>query len=212
MKMSTLASFAVGAAAWSLAEYGLHRFVGHGPRRKRAKGPLAVLHPATLLAEFADEHVAHHADPTYFAPDWKKLGAAAVVVPLLGGLGGLVAGPRKGAAFALGFAGSYLAYEVLHRRIHTKPPRSRYARWVYRHHLSHHVSPKVNHGVTSPIWDHAAGTQRPNVGPVKLHVKIAPAWLRDVETGRAKAAHAEDFELVAPRPRIGTEPAIAPAG
>lgn len=209
MKALTVLSLALGAAAWSAAEYGLHRFVGHGPRRKRPTGPLAALHPSSLLAGFAEEHVAHHADPTYFAPDWKKASAALVVVPALAGLGSLVAGPRRGTAFALGFVGSYLGYEVLHRRIHTKPPRSPYTRWVYKNHLSHHVSPKVNHGVSSPLWDLAGDTSRPTAGPLKLHVRIAPEWLKDPTTGAARKELADDYEIVSPRPRTALEPALA---
>ena len=143
----------------------MHRFVGHGPRRKRTVGRLGALYPASFVAAFAEEHIAHHADPTYFAPASKKAAAAAVVVPALAGLGSLFAGRGKGAAFALGFVGSYLAYEALHRRIHTEPPRSRYARWVYRHHLSHHVSPKVNHGVTSPCGTTPRARSVPMSGP-----------------------------------------------
>ena len=36
MFVSSLA-FAAGAATWSLTEYTLHRFVGHGPRARQAQ-------------------------------------------------------------------------------------------------------------------------------------------------------------------------------
>ena len=34
LPLSPLA-LAAGGLAWSLTEYGLHRFVGHGPKRKK---------------------------------------------------------------------------------------------------------------------------------------------------------------------------------
>jgi hypothetical protein len=192
-------AFALGASTWSLAEYALHRFVGHGPRRQRAEGPLAKLSPSGLLAEFAAEHTAHHASPTYFAASWKKLLAATLAVPTLGGLASLVVGPRRGLSFAVGFASSYLGYELLHRRIHTAPPATRYERWVYRNHLLHHVRPKVNHGVTVGLWDHAFGTHEPSNGPIELHVRIAPAWLTDPSSGLVRGAFARDFSVLAPK-------------
>lgn len=188
----------VGAGAWSFAEYALHRFVGHGPKRKRGEGVLARLSPSGLLAEFAAEHTAHHRDPTYFAPTWKKLLVATVTVPTLGGLATLLVGPRHGFSFALGFASSYLGYELLHRRIHTAPPRTGYERWVYRNHLSHHVSPKANHGVSVGAWDHAFSTHHPSAGPISLHVRIAPSWMVDPLSGEAYEAFARDFRVVAP--------------
>jgi hypothetical protein len=192
-------AFLAGASTWSAAEYALHRFVGHGPRRRRGEGLLARVSPGGFLAEFAAEHTAHHANPTYFAATWKKVLAATVAVPTLGGLASVVVGPRRGFSFAVGFASAYLGYELLHRRIHTAPPRSKYERWVYRNHLSHHVSPKVNHGVTVGLWDHALGSHRPSEGPIALHVKIAPAWLTDPETGGVRAAFARDFSVLAPK-------------
>ena len=54
--------FAAGVASWSAAEYGLHRFAMH---ELRGRG----------LA--SREHLAHHADVTYFSPTSKKLLSAA---------------------------------------------------------------------------------------------------------------------------------------
>ena len=64
--------FLLGAASWSAAEYALHRFVGHGPKRAVPESLLARVTPSGLLAEFNREHLAHHADPTYFAPTERK--------------------------------------------------------------------------------------------------------------------------------------------
>ncbi len=187
-----LLAAAAGAAGWTLSEYLLHRFAGHGPLRR--KTALWFLTPRALVIEFHAEHTAHHRDPTYFAPAWKKGLAAVVLVPVLGGLASLAVGLWTGLAFGLGFALTYGAYEVLHRRVHTHPPTNRYLRWMRRHHLHHHVTPKMNHGVTSPLWD-VLFTTRDDPKPVTLHRSLAPAWLTD-EAGSVRAEFARDYQLV----------------
>jgi sterol desaturase/sphingolipid hydroxylase (fatty acid hydroxylase superfamily) len=181
----------VGASLWTISEYLLHRFAGHGPSRR--KGPLWWLRPTALLIAFHEEHTAHHRDPLYFAPTWKKALSAVVLMPVLGGLCALLLGPA-GLAVGAGYAVTYAAYELLHRRVHTHAPTNGYLRWVRRHHLHHHVSPKVNHGVTSPVWDLVFGT-REKAEPVKLHKKLAPAWLLD-EAGAVRREFASDYQLV----------------
>jgi sterol desaturase/sphingolipid hydroxylase (fatty acid hydroxylase superfamily) len=136
--MSTLLAIALGALGWSLTEYAIHRGLGH---RRGLRNPFSV------------EHLKHHATVTWFAPTWKKALAAVGVLtttafPLhaLFGLDGLAA--------SASFAFTYIAYEVIHRRLHTHPGATAYGRWARRHHLHHHFSrPKLNHGVTSPLWD-----------------------------------------------------------
>ncbi len=186
---------AAGAAAWSLTEYCLHRFAGHGPRRKHDGRLVSWLSPSGFAAGFQAEHVAHHVNPDYFAPAWKKLSAAAVGVPAVGALTAVVVGPRRGLSFAVGFMGAYLGYEVIHRRVHTHAPRGAYMRWVDRNHLFHHVNPRVNHGVTSPVWDHVFGTHVAIDGRVRLHARMAPSWMTDASTGEVRAAHAADYEV-----------------
>lgn len=192
--MLVLLAAPAGALAWSLSEYLLHRFAGHGPLRR--KTPLWFLTPKALVILFHQEHTAHHRDPGYFAPTWKKALSAAALVPALGGLASLLVGPAAGAAFGVGYALTYLAYELLHRRIHTHPPSNGYFAWMRRHHLHHHVAPKVNLGVTSPLWDLAFST-RESPEPVRLHPKLAPAWLVD-EAGGVRREFTSDYQLVRP--------------
>jgi hypothetical protein len=192
--MSLVALLLAGALAWSLSEYLLHRFAGHGTLQRSA-GPLWWLTPLVVFILFREEHVAHHRDPLYFAPGWKKGLATLVLVPALGGLAALLVGAAGGLAFGLGYGAVYLAYEVLHRRIHTHAPGNRWFAWMRRHHLHHHVAPKVNHGVTSPLWDLAFSTNvEPH--PVRLPRSLAPEWLRDPGTDAPRAEYARDYELV----------------
>jgi len=169
-----------GACVWTLAEYGLHR---------------VVFHELPRAALGAKEHRRHHAEPDWFAPAWQKgLAALAVTALLLPALS-LAAGLGIGAAFTAGFIAMYLAYEVLHRRCHTHPPRGRYGRWRRRNHFAHHFAdPHRGHGVTTPLWDHVFGTAlRP--GRIRVPRPLAMRWLVD-EAGRVRAPFAADYELV----------------
>lgn len=189
----------LGALGWSASEYLIHRHIGHGPRRRRRASLLARLSPGGLAAEFNAEHLAHHADPSYFASSAKKAGGALVLLPVVGGALSLLLGRRVALPFTLGYFCAYGAYEVLHRRVHTHPPRGPYGRWRRRHHLSHHHrSPRENHGVSSPLWDLVFSTwTRPERVRVPRHA--APPWLVDAETGEARPEHAADYELVGRR-------------
>lgn len=175
-------AFLLGALGWTVVEYLLHRFVGHGPRRPAPSSVWARLTPRGFLGAFNDEHLRHHADARYFAPTSQKVAASLVTVIVFGAVGTLLIGPSLGPAFAVGFSLTYAAYEVLHRRIHTHRPRGRYGRWVRRHHLFHHFkTPRLNHGVTSPLWDKVAGTERclGDGQPLRVPRHLAPAWMTD---------------------------------
>ncbi len=187
-------AFALGAASWSLAEYSLHRFLGHAPRQ--APG---ARRPGLLDGDFGSEHLAHHADTRYFTPTERKLKAAAVMIPAIGAFGSFLVGPRRAWSFALGFGLTYASYEITHRRTHTHAPRGPYSRWARRHHLYHHFqNPRANHGVTSPIWDHVFGTAEVP-GVIKVPERHAPPWLFDPATGEVAAEYARDYVVVRPR-------------
>ena len=157
-------SFGAGLVAWTLLEYLLHRFVFH----ERVLGVAA-----------SREHLRHHAEVSWFAPLSSKLALAAVVVGGPGALLALLLGGAVTAALVGGVVAGWLAYELLHRRIHVVAPRNSYGRWARRHHLGHHFGhSRFNHGVTSPLWDHVFGTAR-ETGVVRIprrHVDQFP-WL-----------------------------------
>ncbi len=186
--------FLLGSATWTASEYVLHRFVGHGPKRTVPSSLLARLTPSGLLAEFNREHLAHHADPMYFASTSSKLMAAVGLIPVVTGALAPFVGVRRAASFGVGLAATYGAYEFLHRRVHTHPPKNRYGRWLRKHHLGHHYeSPRKNHGVTSPAWDIVFRTE---TKPERVRVmrKTAPAWLTD-ENGAVRPEYAADYEI-----------------
>ena len=174
----------VGAATWTATEYGLHRFVMH---EMRGRGLPSV------------EHLKHHADVTYFSPTSKKLASAAGTTAVAYPVAALVAGRRRATAFTAGLIATYFAYEVLHRRAHTHPPRNRYGRWVRRSHLHHHFgSPMRNFGVTTPVWDRLAGTYD-DPGVVTVPRRMAPVWLLD-DAGDVRAVFAGDYIVKGARP------------
>jgi hypothetical protein len=182
-------AFAAGALSWSLAEYSLHRFWGHAPRP-----PKDGAKRRALDGDFGSEHQAHHTDTRYFSPTKDKLRVAAVALPVIAAAASLLAGPRRGLAFAAGFGAAYAGYEILHRRIHTHAPRGPYSRWALRHHLHHHfTSPREYHGVTSPLWDVVFGThgERQRIRVPRRH---APTWLLDPQ-GDVRPEHGSDYEL-----------------
>jgi 4-hydroxysphinganine ceramide fatty acyl 2-hydroxylase len=163
---------------------------------------------------FSREHLRHHADTTYFAPDRLKALMAAPILALAAVASVWLAGWLDGLAFWGGLTAMYLLYERLHRRTHTHAPRGAYSRWTRKHHMAHHFNcPKMNHGVTSPLWDLVFGTFE-RVDVVRVPAKHAPhamAWLLDPATGDVRPEYQRDYVVRGPAKRTGTAPASAPA-
>ena len=178
----------LGVIAWTLTEYLLHRFRGHGNSPNSA---------------FGKEHLKHHAQVDYFAPAEKKLVMA--IPPLLAVAIGstLLGGWAVGLAFTGGFAKAYLAYEVLHRRLHTHGPKGALGVFLRKHHFAHHFSDaRKNHGVTSPLWDFVFRTHQP-IGRLQVPAQRAPRWLRFPSGHTLPNELATNFELVERRRRAG---------
>ena len=140
-----LASALVGCALWSPSEYLLHRFAMHS---QGGQGPVA------------GEHRRHHRDPEATALPMRMLlhlAVYALVAVVAFGLAQILpTGVTVG--LALGYAGGFAAYEILHWRSHHRAPGWRYTRWLRRHHLEHHRHARRAFGVTTPLWDQIFGT------------------------------------------------------
>jgi 4-hydroxysphinganine ceramide fatty acyl 2-hydroxylase len=175
-----LIALALGCFTWTFLEYCIHRWLGHGKRFRRNV--------------FDREHTRHHVEGDYFAPWYKKLLAAVVATVILLPPAVLVTSFWVGAAFTFGLVSFYLFYEVLHRLLHVHHGFSGYGRWARRHHFYHHfVDARVNHGVTSPLWDHVFGTYRkPEV--ITVPRKLMMPWLGDPDTG-VRPEFADTFAL-----------------
>lgn len=181
MQGSQVLAGLLGVGLWSVLEYVLHRFLGHDRR--------------TMPNFFSVEHTRHHSEGGYFAPMWKK-GLVAVVMSAA--IGTLVAAAMTAAIavpFTIGFVGMYLLYETVHWRLHTHRGFGAVGRYLRRHHFHHHFSnPRMNHGVTSPIWDVVFGTFRAP-GVITVPEKLAMDWLLDPETGDIHPDLGADWRL-----------------
>lgn len=179
--VGTLVAVVAGVLSWTLAEYLLHRFLGHDKR--------------TFPNPFGAEHTRHHAD-NYFAPSWKKALVALVAVPAIVLAARPLVGGELALVYGVSFVAMYVAYEVVHRRAHTHRGLGAYGRFLRRHHFHHHFgNPRTNHGVTSPLWDLVFGTYE---APRKIRVpeKLRMSWLEDPTTGEVCADLAGDYEIV----------------
>lgn len=173
------AAFTSGLFTWTFLEYVLHRWGGH----KKHFGKHVMR-----------EHLQHHATPTYFTSFPRKLILAVPVLSALALLSVPIFG-WTGAIFVGGVAIGWTFYERLHRATHVRGPINRYGAWARRHHLHHHFgNPKVNHGVSVPLWDWVFGTlERPEVIRVPRRQVHAFAWL--LAGDELDPRHAAEYRL-----------------
>jgi sterol desaturase/sphingolipid hydroxylase (fatty acid hydroxylase superfamily) len=140
-----LAWVLAGLSGWTLAEYGLHRFVLHG------------------VQPFARWHALHHARPQALIATPTVLTAALFA--------GLVVAPAwwllpawSAAALVLGVAIGYFAYIAMHHAVHHTRDAHVWLRGPKRWHAVHHrVGSQACYGVSLPLWDHVFGSARPLV-------------------------------------------------
>jgi sterol desaturase/sphingolipid hydroxylase (fatty acid hydroxylase superfamily) len=185
----TLLAFVLGAIGWSFSEYALHNWWGH-----IAKG----------RNEFSREHLQHHAEKDYFTATPKKLMTAIPSVSAVGAISCLVAGLSYGLAFTLGFVITYVSYEVFHYQMHVSSPKTWVGHWLRRHHFAHHFNcPKMNHGVSSPIWDVVFRTYR-SAPVVRVPARHAMRWLID-DQGEVLPEFADQY-VVKTRKRLRSAP------
>lgn len=131
---------AAGLAAWSGIEYGLHRFVLHGPM------------------PFRRWHALHHTRPTALIGTPTLL--TATLFLLLAFLPALVLSDLWTAcALTLGLLAGYLVYGITHHALHHWRGDRAWLRSLKRWHAMHHrAAQPCCYGVTSPFWDHVFGT------------------------------------------------------
>ncbi|MGC4120031.1 MAG: sterol desaturase family protein [Myxococcales bacterium] len=134
---------AVGAFAWTLAEYSLHRFLFHWENGtawgKRIHFMLHGVHH-----DFPEDKDRLVMPPGFSIP------MGVVFYVLFRAVFGLALGEPLFAGFALG----YLWYDGTHFAVHHFKLNSSLGRRLRRHHLFHHHSdPDGGFGVSSPLWD-----------------------------------------------------------
>lgn len=141
---ASVAAVGAGLAAWSLMEYGMHRWVGHGPSSFARRG-----------------HVMHHSDdqaliaaPVFFV----MAGAFAIWAALA-----VVAGTGVAALLVCGLYIGYNLYALVHHVLHHHEALAArgWFQTLERRHRIHHAHHQVNFGVTSALWDRIFGTYQP---------------------------------------------------
>lgn len=181
--LSVALGFAGGFALWILGEYVLHRF---------------AMHELNGRGIMSREHLEHHVAAGWSFShihllSWAGMALVGVLVwrPLVAS----VAGPAVGWSVAVGWAVGYFFYEYQHAMAHLRAPKTRYQRWLRKHHFHHHFGhPRRNHGVTLGIWDRAFGTlEVPD--RVRVPRRMAQPWMLD-EAGELRPEHADDYVLV----------------
>ena len=171
------ALFVAGWFLWTIGEYVMHRFLMHAMKGRGIA---------------SREHLDHHANRDSILEKWALAWTGVLLV-------GLALGLNLHPALGVGWVAGYGFYDLQHYRAHRRAPRTRYQRWLRRHHFHHHFGhPLVNHGVTWPVWDHVFGTYEAP-GRIRVPRRMAMVWLVDGD-GELRPEHAADYEVVGRAP------------
>jgi dihydroceramide fatty acyl 2-hydroxylase len=146
--LSMLAWAFAGYFFWTLSEYWIHRAIFHF---EPEDGIGARLHWII--------HGVHHDHPN---DPLRLVMPPSVSVPmgaLFLGAFVLIMGSPTALAFAGGFFGGYLAYDMTHYHLHHHAPRTRLGKLMRELHMRHHFQDETTgYGISAPYWDHAFGT------------------------------------------------------
>ena len=131
-----------GLAAWSLVEYALHRFVLHHMR------------------PFSDWHAEHHRRPAALIITPTVLSAALLIslvfLPALA-----LTNLWHACGLTFGMVSGYLAYTVIHHRMHHGRAGGAWLQGLRRWHGLHHAAVSGYYGVITTLWDHVFRSDRP---------------------------------------------------
>ncbi len=164
----TVVLFVAGLLSWTLLEYAIHGWMAH--LRDTFVTPV---------------HAVHHRDPRAVFAIGTWLPSVAVLALLLG-----LFGRAPGVVFYFGLLCGFVAYEILHYRLHFASTLMPFERRLRNHHLVHHLRrPRMCLGVVTGFWDKVFGTEpapeelaalyasvrnvQPLTGPSNLHRLIS---------------------------------------
>jgi dihydroceramide fatty acyl 2-hydroxylase len=137
-----------GIGVWTLTEYWLHRLLFHWEPDN------AFGHRMHFII-----HGIHHDHPN---DKMRLVMPPAVSVPLaaLFFFAFWLTCGKAGFPIFAGFMLGYLVYDYTHYYVHHFVPKTRFAKKLREHHMRHHFQDhRYGYGVSSPMWDHAFGTQ-----------------------------------------------------
>ena len=158
-----------GAAAWSITEYAVHRWVLHGPF---GKGRLRKIPIGTV-------HRTHHRLPDRTVLAARVAGHTAMAIAGVAAGSGLtrIMNPLVARSAATVWSAGYSTYDIVHWRLHHRPPTSLRGVELRQRHFRHHFgAPRRNLGVLTSFWDRALGTEDAS-GRVRVPTSHAPNWL-----------------------------------
>jgi sterol desaturase/sphingolipid hydroxylase (fatty acid hydroxylase superfamily) len=139
-----------GLLLWTLLEYVIHSVGFHWPTRSQR------------WREVQLSHESHHEEPTDPVRIVAQLTTSLpVALVVFGALSLVFWDPKPAALVMVGVMVGYLAYEVVHYRIHLGWKSRWLPRALVRHHLYHHHKDQTRcYGVTTPLWDWIFRTNR----------------------------------------------------
>ncbi|MDX1808138.1 MAG: sterol desaturase family protein [Sulfurospirillaceae bacterium] len=138
---SSIALFVVGVVCFTFIEYAVHAW---------------LFHKNHFLKVFIEGHAHHHQNP--FSYDAMPFFVSALMGLLAVELLSHVMPHRDAFAFIGGLAMGYFNYGLTHHIMHRKEFSSPYYKYLQKFHFVHHKKPKMNHGITTDIFDRIFGT------------------------------------------------------
>lgn len=134
----------LGLFLWTFFEYWMHREVFHWKRVPKLHFFL---------------HGIHHVYPNDEGRQVMPPGASLVVAIPMWFLMQALVGTASALPLFAGFIAGYVWYDTTHFWTHVGRARSRYGKYLKRHHMLHHFrSHERAFGVSTPLWDWVFGT------------------------------------------------------
>ncbi len=145
-----LGLFAAGLAAWTFAEYTLHRWAFH-------------YHPKTSFGKRIHflMHGVHHDYPNDGTRLVMPPGFSIPLAFVFYGILLLTVGAELAPPMFMGLVFGYVCYDEIHYATHHWSMKGPIWGWVKKNHMKHHYQDESKgYGVTSPVWDYVFGTYR----------------------------------------------------
>mgnify|MGYP001564135134 CR=1 FL=1 len=141
-----------GFLAWTLVEYGAHRFIFHITENGKLDGTFVERFQYVM-------HGLHHDDPVDATRLVLPPAPAAAFAIIFYSIFIQILGPVWVEPFFAFFLIGYLCYDYIHFAVHHFKPMTPVGRYLKQVHMIHHfVNPKSHWGVSSPLWDYVFGT------------------------------------------------------
>lgn len=161
----SVAFFGLGLALWTPLEYFVHRRILHGPFPDGQGFWKHLLHK-----QFDHLHSEHHLKPWSGKTISGSLDQTLPVVFVLAAVSVLTPSYTMLLTVA-GIAQAYVLEEWVHYSVHFEQYKSRYFRYIKKHHLYHHSPRGVaqGFGLTSGLWDIVFATRLPEEARALLY-------------------------------------------